>query len=265
MIRKPVAAGQFYPGSKKELNLLIEALKPKPTRKSCAKGVILPHAGYSFSGRVAVATLAQIRAPQNIVMLGPNHSGQGRNFALTSAESWQTPYGKVKVNQKLSKKILDSGSWIEIDSLAHQSEHSLEVELPILQYFFKQFTIIPICCSLADCQTYQEVANQISQGIRNDLKDTLILVSTDLTHYEPDESARRKDRKAIEAIIELDAKKLLKEVDENNITMCGTAPVAIALFCLSKVRKAELILYQTSAEASGDYSSVVGYVGIVLR
>jgi hypothetical protein len=267
MIRKAIVNGQFYPGRKEDLDTLIKKLSPEKVQSRCrAKGVIVPHAGYPFSGKVATAAISKIAVPKNIVMLGVNHTGLGKKFSLSEAESWQTPYGEVKVNHSLGEKILGSGSFIQKDSFAHKTEHSLEVELPILQYFFKGFQIIPISCSLSDQKTYKGVANQIHQGIKNNSTDTLILASTDLTHYEPDQTARKKDRKVIEAITELNPEKLIKQVRENDITMCGIAPVAIMLFCLAdQLKKAEVILYQTSGDATGDYSSVVGYVGIIVR
>jgi hypothetical protein len=267
MTREPIANGQFYPDKKEELTTLIKDLSPKKSQTQCrAKGIIVPHAGYPFSGRVAVTTISRIGAAKNIVMLGPNHTGLGKNFSLSSSQEWQTPYRKTKVNHILAEKILKSGTYLEKDSLAHKAEHSLEVELPVLQYFFKDFQIIPISCKTAKRQTYQQVANQISEGIKNDLPNTLILASTDLTHYEPDSIARKKDRKVIEAIVELNPDKLITETEKNHITMCGVAPVAIMLYCLrDSLKKAEVILYETSGDTTGDYGSVVGYAGIILR
>jgi MEMO1 family protein len=119
---------------------------------------------------------------------------------------------------------------------------------------------------LSDQETYRGVAKQIRQGIKDNLADTLLLASTDLSHYEPDQIARKKDRKVIEAITELNPEKLIEQIKENNITMCGVAPVAIMLFCLAdQFRKAEIVLYQTSGDVTGDYSSVVGYVGAIVR
>ncbi len=266
MIRKSIVDGQFYPGQKEKLDDFIGKLKPKQATKCSAKAVIVPHAGYPFSAKVAIAAIAKIKNPKNIVMLGPNHTGSGKRFAITPAQAWQTPYGDIQVNQTLSKKIINSGCQIEPDSQAHKAEHCLEVELPILQYFFKNFTIIPIACSLADNQVYREVANQIFQGIQKNLNETLILASTDFTHYEPDEVARRKDRKAIEAILELNAEKFTQAIKKENITACGVAPVAITLLALAdKLKKAELVLYQTSADAGGNYDSAVGYASIIFK
>ncbi|MCF7873684.1 MAG: AmmeMemoRadiSam system protein B [Candidatus Omnitrophica bacterium] len=267
MIRKAIANGQFYPDKLEQLTALIKELSPKKVQSRCrAKGVILPHAGYPFSGKVAATTISKISAPKNIVMLGPNHTGLGKKFSLSAAKSWQTPLGDVEVNQQLKKRILNSGSYIHEDSLAHKAEHSLEVELPIVQYFFKDFQIVPISCSLSSKETYKNVASQIYQGVKNDLANTLILASTDLSHYEPDQAARKKDRKVIEAIVKLDPEKLIEQVNKENISMCGVAPVAIMLFCLSsEIKKTEVVLYQTSGDATGDYSSVVGYAGIIVR
>ncbi|MFO8052759.1 MAG: AmmeMemoRadiSam system protein B [Candidatus Omnitrophota bacterium] len=267
MIRKAIANGQFYPEKKENLAATIKKLSPEKTQSRCrAKGVIVPHAGYPFSGKVAATAISKISAPKNIIMLGVNHTGLGKNFSLSEAEFWQTPFGNTKVNRLLGKKILNSGTLIQKDSLAHKAEHSLEVELPMLQYFFENFQIVPISCSLSNEETYKNVANQIYQGIKDNLTDTLILASTDLTHYEPDQTAREKDRKVIESIVELNPKKLIEQVNKNDITMCGVAPVAIMLFCLAnQLKKAEVVLYQTSGDTTGDYSAVVGYAGIIVR
>ncbi len=266
MIRNSIVSGQFYPSNRESLNKMIEAFKPKDSSKISAKGVILPHAGYIYSGKVAVVTLAKVLKKTKIIILGPNHSGLGAKFGLWAKGSWKTPYGNIEIDEELAQRILDKEGVIAEDYLAHQGEHSIEVELPILKYFFKEFKFVPIACSRANIKDYQKAASQIFEAIKNEKEDILVVVSTDLTHYEPDASARRKDRLAIDAIVNLDEENLVSQIRKENITMCGEPSVSIALGCLKKMgaRKSQVILYQTSGDTSGDYSSVVGYTGMVI-
>jgi len=266
MIRKAVVSGQFYPQEKKQLVGIIEKYATPPSTKIDALGIILPHAGYRYSGKVAVTTAAAVLPKKRIVMLGPNHTGLGRQCGLWEKGSWITPLGAIPIDDELAAAILEEGDCIQPDHLCHESEHSLEVELPILHYFFSDFRFVPIACKMTDVATYREAALQILRGIRKIKDEILFVASTDLTHYEPEASARRKDRFAIDAIVNLDAEALLKHIRNENISMCGAAPVAIFLFCLKQcgATKAQVALYQTSAEASGDASSVVGYVGMIV-
>ena len=263
MVREPVANGQFYPDNLEELKLFIKRFSPFALSQINAKGLILPHAGYIYSGRVAVETVAKVSPKKKIIILGPNHTGLGSNFSLWAKGSWKIFSGIINIDEKMAEMILKKGNFIKEDYLAHSQEHSIEVELPILQYFFKEFKFIPICCKQSDIKTYQAVAAQIFEAIKEDKSEILMVASTDLTHYESDQTARKKDRFAIDAIINLDEQELITRLKKEKITMCGEAPVAILIACLKKMgaQKAQIVLYQTSADASRDKSSVVGYAG----
>ncbi|MCF7907664.1 MAG: AmmeMemoRadiSam system protein B [Candidatus Omnitrophica bacterium] len=267
MIRKPAVSGQFYPSDKRDLEATIDGFKPKRNNKISAKGIILPHAGYAYSGRVAVETISRVLAKKKLILLGPNHTGLGEKFSLWGKGKWETPLASINIDEELSKRILGTGSLIAEDKLAHQHEHSLEVQLPILYRFFGQFSFVPIACQQASLANYRKVAAQICQAIKAQEDEVLFIASTDLTHYEPDITARVKDRTVIEAIINLDEEELLNKVKAKGITMCGVAPVAILLCCLKAVgaKKAEVCLYQTSGDAGGDKTSVVGYVGMIIK
>ena len=266
MIRKPIVAGQFYSSDSKDLKNEIKRLKPKDTAKISAKGIIMPHAGYICSGKVAAATVARIIPKNHIIILGPNHTGRGKDFSIFAEGKWETPLGSVEIDDTLAKSIINSGDIIEIDYLAHAREHSIEVELPILQYFFKDFRVVPITCAASTIKTYREVAGQIFKAIKNNKDEILLIASTDMTHYENDSAVRRKDRLAIESIIRLESEELLKNITKENISMCGAPSVIILMECcrLMQAHKAEIVLYSTSGEVSGDDSSVVGYLGAVI-
>lgn len=267
MLREAIVSGQFYQQDKQQLEEFIQTLTPKESTKMSARAIILPHAGYVYSGRVAITTVSKILPKKRIIILGNNHTGYGENFSLWSKGRWKTPLGDIAIDEELAMLILEKGNLIKEDYLAHKFEHSIEVELPILRYFFKEFSFVPIACQLLDLKHYGEAASQIYEAIRMIKDDILLVASTDLTHYESDASARKKDMVAIQDIINLDEEGLLGSVRRERISMCGVAPVAILLSCVKKMgaRKAQVALYQTSGDSSGDYSSVVGYVGIIIN
>ena len=266
MIREPIVSGQFYPQKKDELKHLIEEFKPSATLKTSAKGIILPHAGYTYSGSVAITTVGKIIPRKKIIILGPNHTGLGHMFSLWAKGEWIIPSGHIHIDEELAKSILSEGDYIKEDYSAHISEHSIEVELPIIHYFFEDFQFVPIACKRTNLEGYNQVSSQIFEAIKKTKEDILLVASTDLTHYEADSTARKKDRLVIEAIINLDEQELIKKIHKSNITMCGEAPVAILISCLKKLKakKAQVALYKTSGDYSGDYDSVVGYVGMFI-
>jgi len=267
-IRKPTVAGQFYPADPKGLNGLISSFAPKDAQKEDVLGCILPHAGYTYSGRVAVQTLSRVNIKDTVVLLGPNHSGNGAIFSLMPQGFWQTPLGNVEINSELGNLFLKNSRHLEADALAHLDEHSLEVELPILQYFRSDFKIVPIAIKTDDLGMLKEVGEELACVIsENTLKSSVMFIaSSDMTHYEPQRSAEKKDRLAVEAIIALDENKLAQLVKEFDISMCGFAPVAVLIKAakLLGAKQGELVKYQTSGDTSGDTTSVVGYAGIII-
>ncbi len=265
MTREPVVRGKFYPAAKESLQGMIGGFLAKNPARTIAKGAIVPHAGYQYSGNVAVNTLAKVMPPKKVIILGPNHSGLGARFGVFPGGRWKTPLGEVSVDEELAGKLTKKSSLLVSDETAHQFEHSIEVIVPLLQYFFKEFTFVPICCQGASLGTYRDLAGQMADVIQRE-KDTLIIASSDMTHYEPEAVARQKDRAAIESIVRLDEEELLSKAKKQNITMCGIATVPIMIACAKRLgaHKAEVVLYQTSADASGDSASVVGYLGAIV-
>lgn len=261
-----MVSGQFYPAEKENIVSLIENFKPKESAKISAKAVILPHAGYVYSGRVAVTTVSRVLAKRQVLILGPNHTGHGGDFALWAKGSWKTPFGKIDIAEKLARNIIEKGTYIKEEYLAHKFEHSIEVELPILSYFFDSFYFVPIACQASSISVYQNVAFQIYEGIKSENEDIFLVASTDMTHYEPDATARKKDRDALDCIINFDEEGLVKKVSKDNMSMCGIAPVAILINLIKRLgaKKAQVAKYETSADSSGDFSSVVGYAGVII-
>jgi len=266
-IRQPAVAGQFYSSSAKEIKSQISAFADWKAKKQDVIGCVLPHAGYMYSGAVAANVVSHIKIKENIIIMGPNHTGFGPAFSIMSEGSWQTPLGTVEINNLLAKSILKS-SHVKEDTLAHAYEHSIEVQLPFLQFQNTNFKIVPLVIGQADLEIYKEVGEQIANAIieTNTKDSSLIIASSDMTHYESQESAGKKDKLAIDAILALDETKLWQNVQKFDISMCGYAPTIIMLVAAKKLgaKKASLIKYQTSGDATGDYASVVGYAGIIV-
>jgi len=268
-LRKPAAAGQFYPSCYRDLKQTIEGLIDKEAGNVDALAAVLPHAGYAYSGRVAGETVSRLKVKDKIILLGPNHTGYGAEFSIVTKGSWQTPLGKVEIDTALAEKIMAYAQCLKDDPLAHEYEHSLEVELPLLQYFKADFKFVPIAILSDNIIVLRQIGRGIASAIKEcDIKSsTLILASSDLTHYEPETEARRKDKQAIEAILTLKEDKLQEKIRSLGISMCGYAAVAAMLTAVNLLgaQGASLIKYQTSAEITGDKSSVVGYAGILIH
>jgi MEMO1 family protein len=269
MIRNPVFSGVFYPSSALKIKSILKGFLPKvEVAKTEAIGCILPHAGYIYSGKVAALTLSQIDIPERVVLFGPNHTGLGAPFSLMPKGVWGSPLGDIRIDSDLAELILRYSRHIKEDYLAHAKEHSLEVELPVIQYFKNDFEIVPIAFLSDNLDILIEEGVNIAKAIKDySAYRVLLVASSDMTHYEPEAKVKDKDNQAIEAILSLDEKKLMERVASFNITMCGYAPVIAMLSCVKELgaSKGKLVAYQTSAETSNDKSSVVGYAGIILN
>lgn len=268
-IRKPFVAGQFYPGTAAEITKLIQSFLPvRIAAKTDCIGCMLPHAGYIYSGSTAARTISSLHIKDTIVLLGPNHTGYGGEFSIMSKGNWLTPLGKIPIDTKLAQKITQNCGFLEENELAHAYEHSIEVQLPILQYFRQDFKIVPIAILSQEYALLKELGESIAKAIiDSELENSvMIAASSDMTHYEPEDSANKKDNQAIQAILKLDADELTEKVRSLKITMCGYAPVTTMITAakLLGAKVAKLVQYETSASVTHDKSSVVGYAGITI-
>ncbi len=265
-IRKPVVAGQFYPQQEDRLKAYLSQVIEERKREK-VKGAVVPHAGYIYSGRVAASVYSSILIPDTVILLGPNHTGRGALFSLMREGIWSTPLGNIPIHREMANHILSLSSNLEEDEEAHLLEHSLEVQLPFLKYLNPQVKIVPIILSPSTYPVYEEIGNALAQAIQERKEETLILASSDFTHYQPQEIAEKNDKLAIEAILKLDGKILLERVEKYRITMCGYAPTVVMLVasCKLNARQGILIEYTTSGEVTGDYQEVVGYAGIIIK
>ncbi len=267
MIRKPAVAGQFYPQTEASLNKMLSKLIDASSDRQEAKGVIMPHAGYIYSGYVAGMTISKVEIKKTAIILGTNHTGRGEPFSIMSKGTWLTPLGEVKIDAEIADSILRECNMIKEDAAGHLYEHSIEVEVPFLQYLRKDIKIVPLIISNADLKDYKQLGRDIAQGFAKVGRTALFIASTDLTHYEPKEIADQKDQLVIDAILNLDDDRLYQVVHEKEISMCGLAPACVLISACKDLgaNKAGLVKYQTSGDITGDYTSVVGYAGLVIK
>ena len=267
MPRKPVVADRFYPGEPSVLKQSLGQLIPSvpADEKQQAKAVIVPHAGYVYSGAVAGETFARVKIPETALILGPNHHGSGQPLALGISD-WEMPAGMVPIERPLAVSILRNSDVIIDDDIAHAQEHSLEVQVPFLQYFQEDLKIVPIVVSHVSYDICRQAARDLATAIRDFAEPVLMVASTDMTHYESRQSASAKDHIALERIQALDPQGLYDTVINNRISMCGIMPTTITLLTAMELgaTQAELVRYTDSGEASGDTNQVVGYAGLVI-
>ena len=266
MVRSPAVAGQFYPANPSILEKEVSSYT-KEVKRENALGVISPHAGYIYSGKVAGSVYSRINIPKDVIIIGPNHTGLGEPEAVMCSGTWHMPNGNIEINSDLAGAIVENSKYLKDDHLAHLNEHSLEVQIPFLQRFRKDIRIVPIAMMSMDYAICQDIGHAVARAVKSFKEPVLIVASSDMTHYESDKSAREKDKKAIDRVLDLDPEGLLKTVRENRITMCGVIPATIMLIACKELgaKKAELVDYATSGETSGDYEQVVGYAGMIVK
>ncbi len=277
-IRDPVVAGQFYEGNKDDLIKRLEwcfkhPLGPGklPQERGEGFGQIIsaqvPHAGYIYSGPAAAHTyyaLSQQEKPDTVIILGPNHTGLGMPVALYAKGAWKTPLGVLEVDEEFSSLLLKSDI-IQEDYLAHSSEHSIEVQLPFLQYIYgSDIKIVPIAMMDQRYETAKRVAEVIINAMNVSNKRVLILASSDMTHYEPHDIAREKDLEVLQLIENLEIEMFYNYIIRENLTMCGYGPVMVAMVVSKYFGGTGLLLkYYTSGDITGDKSWVVGYASVI--
>lgn len=267
-IREPVVAGYFYPSAKSQLLRMLESFIKDVSEKEKAISVMVPHAGYIYSGATAGEVFSKVVVPETVIILGPNHTGYGEPYAVASHDFWITPLGNVPVDKEMVDALVKESRYLEQDTLAHKREHSIEVQIPFLQVLKNNVKIVPVCLQgYVDNPAWVEIGESIGEVIKNLGKDVLIVASSDMTHYEPQTVAEEKDKYAIDAICLLDEDLLVDRIEEKDISMCGYGPVIVSIIA-SKVlgaTKGELVKYTTSGETSGDWEQVVGYAGIIIK
>jgi AmmeMemoRadiSam system protein B len=264
-----VVADRFYPGAAPALHrevgaFLAEAEAPDDAATLLA---MVPHAGYVYSGSVAGRTLGAARLADTVLLLGPNHTGRGKRLAVWPSGAWAVPGCEVPVAADLARDLLRAEARLSPDAAAHLEEHSLEVVLPFLCVKNPAVRIVPIAVAEPDPEALRQVAGAMAEVLGQGAGPVSIVVSSDMSHYVPHETAKRRDAMALDRVLALDPDGLYRVVREAGITMCGVLPMVLGLHLAKALgaREAVLAAYATSGEASGDYNQVVGYAGVLVR
>lgn len=265
MVREPAVAGKFYTANPKEL---VEQLDQMVVKQEAGRviGIIAPHAGYVYSGRVAGSVYGAVQVPDAVVVLGPNHTGMGWPVALSPVGGWITPLGEVKINSRLTELIQQHVPLAREDASAHRYEHSLEVQLPFLQYRNPNVSIAALCISVPDFNSLSAIGGGIARAISEYGDNVLIVASSDMTHYESAQEAKVKDDMALAQVTALNPEALVKVCRDKGITMCGVYPAAVMLVAAKALgaTQATLVRYATSGEVNGDLSKVVAYAAVTV-
>ena len=277
-IRKPYVANAFYAGTRTELTQQITdcfthrfgpGQVPKVVEQGPRKifGLVSPHAGFMYSGPVAANGFSRLAAdgtPDVFVILGPNHNGYGSGVSILTDGAWETPVGLTSIDTALAKQIQKASEILDVDESSHAAEHSIEVQLPFIQFLYKDAPkFVPISMMMQDLESSRDIAKSIVEQCKG--KNFVIIASSDMTHYETHESASRKDKTAIDAITGLDDASLNELGESNRVTMCGYGPITTLIAAAKMIGgiRAELLTYKTSGDITGNKSAVVGYSSIL--
>lgn len=289
-VRRPAYAGAFYDANPSSLTQQIEDLflhKLGPGRLPSEKhelgimGIVAPHAGYVYSGASAAHAylkLAEQEKPDTVIVISPNHIGRGTPISIMGEGSWETPLGYVELDTDLSERIVENSNIALIDETAFmppqrkasmymrpsREEHSIEVQLPFLQFIYPDFKLVPICMGYQDLETSIDLGNSIHQATQGE--NAIIVASSDLNHMEPKAVSNRKDKLVLDAIKAMDEVKLQEVVRRENISTCGYGPVSATLIAtkLGGAKSSEILSYYTSGEIIGDNREVVGYASAII-
>ncbi len=279
-VRHPAVAGSWYAGTSSGLREQIEKcfthkLGPGELPKVVEEGprdlvgLVCPHAGYAYSGPVAAHAyyeLAKDGKPDTIVIFSPNHTGQGSALSIMNEGVWRTPLGDVDIDSETADRILRESRIVDVDDRAHAYEHSIELQLPFLQYLYASaFKLVPISFLMQDLESSRDVGQATAKVLSG--KNALVIASTDMTHYEPQKRANDKDRMAIDAAIKMDENQYYTIVESLAISTCGYGPTIAAITAAKGLgaKKAQMLCYKTSGDITGDFSAVVGYVSISFK
>ena len=275
--REPAVSGLFYPDDAHELKNLVEiSFKDNkfgpghlPPSNNSLKiyGIVSPHAGYIYSGAIAANGFYEISSSQfdAAVTIGPNHYGLGSDIALMERGKWISPLGEISIDNEISRLLYNESKFINYDSFAHSKDHCIEVQVPFIQYINKSCTLVPMILGRQD----EEVSNRIGECIYEVSKLTskkiMLIASSDLTHYLPNNMAHEKDNALISSILSLDVSKFYSTLQRYEVNACGYGAIGTIMKATKELgaTKGKLLKYATSGDVLGDTNSVVGYSSII--
>jgi AmmeMemoRadiSam system protein B len=267
MVRPPAVAGRFYPSDPQELARQVKQFSGGTTSKTAARGCVVPHAGYVYSGHVAGAVYTAMEIPARIILLGPRHYPQGQALAILTEGSFETPLGHARIDAAMAKELAHACPLLREDPIAHEREHSLEVQLPFLQRLAGDFRFVPVVLGTDRYGAMEELGRAVAQVVASQKEAVLVIASSDMNHYESDAVTRAKDERAIARVLAVDPRGLYDTVRSEGISMCGYAATVAVLVAVRELgaTDATLIRYATSGDITGERDRVVGYAGIVIR
>jgi len=272
-VREPAVAGMFYPADPKELAGMVDDLlaKAKVAEIKDVVGLVSPHAGYVYSGPVAAYSYALLkgRNVQRVVVISPSHSDAFPFSAVYDGAAYATPLGRIPVDQEFAAKLAKPDPLVKLSDRGHASsrgrgEHALEVQLPFLQRVLGKFQLVPIVMGDQRYETCRALGTALAKLIQG--PGTVIVASSDLSHYHPYDAAVKLDRKTLKAVEEWDYLSLSRNVEMNVWEACGGGPIVAAMIAAERLgaRDAKLLKYANSGDTAGDRSKVVGYGAVAL-
>jgi AmmeMemoRadiSam system protein B len=265
-VRPAAVAGKFYDGDPAQLSQTVARLLAGDRKPEPWPAAMVPHAGYQYSGRIAADVLKRIQIPKTVIVLSPSHTGQGMEWAVAPHQTWSLPGMEIASDFMLARRLCQAIPGLEMDAVAHQHEHGIEVELPLLAHLAPDVKVVGIVIGQGDLSSCQRFAKGLAEVMRAREDKPLLLISSDMNHYASDAENRRLDAMALAALDKRDPAELFDVVTRHNISMCGLLPAVIVLETLKLLggwNKATKVGYATSADATGDTSRVVGYAGML--
>jgi AmmeMemoRadiSam system protein B len=271
-IRPAAIAGAFYPADVKAMNAELDRMLAgaEHSEKSVADAVLLPHAGWQYSGKLAAQTLSRVKIPHWAIIFAPQHRGGGEEWAVAPHQTWHLPGKHVEANLPLTDAMIQAVDFFAYDPVPHAQEHSIEVMLPLLARLAPDTKISAVAMSMSSWEMIRRGAAQFAQFLATLPEKPLLIVSSDMNHFANEETTRRVDHIALDAIqravAEQNPEYALRTIYEQQISMCGVVPAVFVmetLRLLGRLDRVEEAGYTTSAESSGNNSRVVGYAGLV--
>jgi AmmeMemoRadiSam system protein B len=265
-IRPAAVAGTFYDADPEALAHAVDELLAGDRSAEEWPAALVPHAGLRFSGRIAAAVLRRLKIPKQVIVIGPKHTPHGMDWAVAPQQTWSLPGGSMASDPVLALRLCQAIPGLEMDAAAHQREHAIEVELPLLARLAPDAKVVGIAIGHGDLESCRRFAEGLAEVLRTRDEMPLLLISSDMNHFATDSENRRLDALALDALERRDPELLFRTVTDHSISMCGMLPAVIVLETLrllGRLTKTERIGYATSADVTGDTSRVVGYAGML--
>lgn len=271
-MRYPAVAGSFYTSAPSSLRSEVKGYLTEAAKEVKAKerlAIACPHAGYMYSGACAAYSYAACsnwaKKDLTAIIIGPNHTGMGMPVSV-SFDDWKTPLGEIKCDAALADAIVKAGKVARRDELAHMNEHSSEVQVPFLQLCAPDAKMVGICMGWQDIATAQDLGKAVFEAVKKTKRNAIVIASSDFTHYEAADAAKKKDGAAIAKLLALDEVDFEEMCEERGLSICGHGPIAAAMHYakLAGAKSCELLKYTNSGEASGDFAHVVAYASLAM-